>query len=324
MSKPTISVVIPVFNRLHLLREALDSVAAQTMTDLEVVVVDDGSTDPSVGAIADHPVRPRLVRQSRQGPAAARNNGVAQSSADIVAFLDSDDLWSPTKLEVFLGAMQASPRVSVFYGPMLPVDGRGHPVAGRTKPRYEGRITDQLFQSCFVDVPTVVCRREVFRAVGGFDESLPVCEDYDLWLRLSLTEPFGYIDESLAKRRLHEDRLSKVDMARNLAVRAFVLDRFYHAHRDQHRFDESSAASRLSRVHFMAARAAFRQGEYEKTIEFCRKSRAYGRAPFRATLLGLAAAAMSRMSRGGRPNAMTPKRRATSPPAGEINEGVEA
>jgi glycosyltransferase involved in cell wall biosynthesis len=296
MSKPAVSVVIPVHNRLRLLGEALDSVAAQTFRDYEVIVVDDGSDEP-IAQVAGHPVKPRVLRQHCQGPGAARNRGVADAHADLVAFLDSDDLWLPAKLERFVSALASHPDVAIFYGPMLPIDEAGRPVEGRSKTRHEGRITRKLFASCFVDVPTVVCRKAALEKAGGFDARLPVCEDYDLWLRMSLTEPFGYIAEPLAKRRLHDNRLSKSRMSRNFAVRAQVLRGFYDAHRSEGVLDESEARARLARVCFVAGRAAYHNGEYQHAIELCKAAREYGSASIRTLFISAAAGTMAMLGR---------------------------
>lgn len=299
MDKPVFSIVIPSYNRTQLLREALDSVAAQTFKDYEVIVVDDGSEEDVAGAVSGHATKPRVIRQIRQGPAAARNRGVFESRADTIAFLDSDDLWMPEKLTVFLEALNRSPEHSIYYGPMLPIDDTGRPVSGRCKPRHQGAITRKLFASCFVDVPSVVCRKSVIVEAGGFDAALPVCEDYDLWLRVSLKERFGLIEQPLAKRRLHDNRLSKSKMSRNLAVKARMLQRFFEQHRESGVLELDAALSRLGRVFFQAGRAAFHEGEYQQAVELCRASRAYGRAPLRNMYFSAAAGMMAMFSSNG-------------------------
>ena len=281
MSKPLVSVIIPTYNRAALLREALDSVHAQTFRDFELIVIDDGSTEDIKAAVAGHVARPRVVRQAHLGPAAARNCGLREASADLVAFLDSDDLWHPTKLEVFLRAADAEPELNFFYGPMSPIDLQGNPVPGRTKPCHDGWITQELFCSSFVHVPTILCRRDAILAAGGFDDALPVCEDYELWLRLSVRERFGLIEEPLAKRRLHGNRLSKALMGRNLAVKAMVLQRFFESGVANGQLDHGVARARLARVLFVAGRAAFKDGRYQQAIELCRKSRSHGGSPLR-------------------------------------------
>jgi len=285
MSKPVVSVIIPTHNRTALLREALDSVGGQTFRDYELIVIDDGSTEDIEAAIAGHATRPKIVRQAHEGPAAARNRGIQEAAADLVAFLDSDDLWHPTKLEVFLRVAEAKPDINVFYGPMLPIDLRGNPVPGRTKRCHDGWITEKLFCSSFVHVPTILCRKVAVLAAGGFDAALPVCEDYDLWLRLSVRERFGLIEDPLAKRRLHGNRLSKSLMGRNLAVKAMVLQRFFESGVANGQLDLGVARARLARVLFVAGRAAFKDRRYQQAIELCRKSRSYGGSPLRTVPL---------------------------------------
>ncbi|HVP10337.1 MAG TPA: glycosyltransferase [Phycisphaerae bacterium] len=292
MNEPAVSIIIPTYNRVRLLREALDSVSRQTFRDFEVIVVDDGSTENVAAVAADHPTRPTVLRQQRKGPAAARNRGIQAARGAILAFLDSDDLWLPEKLERFIAALNAAPGVRIFYGPMAPITEDGRPVPGRSKPCRGGRITEHLFCSSFVHVPTVVCRKDVLLQAKCFDESLPVCEDYDLWLRLSVKETFGLIEEPLALRRLHGDRLSKACMSRNLAIKATVLRRFYEATRAQGCLNPKVAETRLARVCFVAARAALWNGDYQRAAELCRASRHYGQNPVRTWPIALAAAVL--------------------------------
>ncbi len=276
MGRPAVSVIIPTFNRVGFLREALDSVHAQTVQDFELIVVDDGSTDDLEAAIARHASRPRIVHQAHQGPAAARNRGLEEARADIVAFLDSDDLWHPMKLESFMAAIESRRDINIFYGPMRPVDEHQKPVPGRTKPCHDGWITQELFCSSFVHVPTVVCRRDVLLRADGFNPDLPVCEDYDLWLRLSVRERFGLVDEPMALRRLHGDRLSKRCMGRNLAVKARVLQQFFESKSANGKLDPHVARSRLAKVLYAAGRAAYREGRYQESVRLCRDGRRYG------------------------------------------------
>lgn len=295
MPRPVVSVVIPTHNRSVLLRAALDSVYNQTFTELETIVVDDGSTEDLRGVVAGHPTRPQLIRSPDQaGPAAARNCGVRAANGEFIAFLDSDDLWLPTKLERFVAALRADPTTKIYYGPMSPITADGHPMAGHTKPCVGGRITEALFLSSFVHVPTVVCCRDLLVHHGLFDESLPVCEDYDLWLRMSLDEPFGLIDEPLALRRLHPDRLSKSCMRRNLAVKAKVLREFYESIADRDIISKSVAYERLGHVCHVAGRAAFFGRRYQEADALLTAARGYGHPGLRSLPLNVAAKAMSR------------------------------
>src|SRR5262249_10113627 len=118
MSRPAVSIIVPTYNRADLLRLALDSLARQTDRDFETIIVDDGSTEDIAPVAEHHSVRPSVFRQSRSGPAAARNRGVAEAAAELIAFLDSDDEWLPSKLQRYLDAMRAKPDVAIWYGPM--------------------------------------------------------------------------------------------------------------------------------------------------------------------------------------------------------------
>lgn len=276
VSRPAVSVIIPTFNRLALLREALDSVAAQTFRDFEVIVVDDGSTEAIAEGVATHATSPRVIRQPNAGPAAARNRGIAAANADVVAFLDSDDLWLPGKLATYVDRMKREPDEPIWYGPMQPIKRDGRRVPGRTKPCMGGCIAEALFHSSFVHVPTVVCRKSLLTDVGCFDESLPVCEDYDLWLRLSVKTRFGLIEEPLALRRLHDDRLSKSQMSRNLDVKARVLSAFFESGIADAKLNRRRAEERLAKVYFAAGRAALRSGEVSPALEHLRSCRRFG------------------------------------------------
>lgn len=294
---PVVSVIIPTYNRAALLREALDSVARQTYRDYEVIVVDDGSTEDVAAIVAAHVTRPALIRRERGGPAAARNAGVAASSGRLLAFLDSDDLWLEGKLARFVAHFDANPTCRICYGPMQPMDAARRPVAGRTKPCHRGRITDELFHSSFVHVPAVVMTRALFDEFAGFNESLRVCEDYDLWLRISVRQPFDLIDEPLALRRLHDDRLSKSCMARNLAVKVGVLDRFLAPTEHRAALDLPAAHARVARVALAAARAGLRHGRFRCAADMLRVARRHGAGPLRIWPLLAAAGLLSGLER---------------------------
>lgn len=293
MNYPTVSVIIPTYNRLRFLREALDSVCAQTVPPQEVIVVDDGSQEDIASGISDHPARTRIIRQDRQGPGAARNRGLSEATCEYIAFLDSDDVWLPSKLEVYLSRIAASKSNAVYYGPMSPIDAEGRPMQGRTKACHSGRITQELFDSSFVHVPTIVCSRELLNAAGGFNAALPVCEDYDLWLRMSTQLPFELIQQPLALRRLHDARLSKARMDRNLLVKSRVLREFYESPKNRGMLDDSRARARLAKVFHAASRAAMRVGRYQQALNLIRQSREYGNTRLRTAPILVGATAMS-------------------------------
>jgi len=207
---PLFSVVIPSHNRLERLREAVRSVLSQTFRDFECVVVDDGSTD-GTGAIEEE-LRGsiRFIRQENMGVSAARNRGILSSRAPYLSFLDSDDLWLPDKLEAHRAYMKMNPSIRIHQSDETWVrkGRRVNPRGRHAKP--EGDIFLPSLKLCLVSPSAVVIERGLLEEVGLFDERLPVCEDYDLWLRISWRERVGLIPGRLViKHGGHDDQLSK-------------------------------------------------------------------------------------------------------------------
>ncbi len=211
------SVIIPTFNRLPLLQEAVESVLRQSHGDFELIVVDDGSSDGTREFISGLEAPVRYVYQENRGPSAARNAGLRAARGEFIAFLDSDDLWLPHKLRIQIDFMNAQPDAVVCYTDEVWIR-RGVRVNPRKKHRkYSGWIFRHCVPLCIVSPSSVLMRRRFFDVVGLFDETLPACEDYDLWLRGALRFPFHFIPEKLiVKRGGHEDQLSA----------AWGLDRF--------------------------------------------------------------------------------------------------
>jgi len=229
--KPEVSVIIPTYNRCAMVAEAVASVMAQRRVAFELIVVDDGSTDGTMerlrerfaGGVAgddggEHGAPTRWVRgessirlapTAHRGPAAARNRGVALARAEFVAFLDSDDLWMLDKLERQLAFVRRHPGCAIAQTQELWLrDGR-RVNPGRRHRKRPGDIFVDSLRTCLISPSAVMMKRELFQAVGGFDERLAACEDYDLWLRLVVDYEVGLLDEALVIRRAgHPDQLS--------------------------------------------------------------------------------------------------------------------
>ena len=217
IEQPLVSVIIPTYNRGWILKEAVDSVLAQDFKDYELIVVDDGSTDNTREIIDRYGRDLRVLEQSNQGVSAARNRGVAASAGKFVAFLDSDDLWLPQKLSRQLEFFDATSdaRINQTEETWIRNGVRVNPKNRHQK--FSGMIFEQSLALCLVSPSAVMIEKTLFDIVGGFDESLPACEDYDLWLRISCRFPIYLLDTPLIiKRGGHEDQLS----------RAAGLDRF--------------------------------------------------------------------------------------------------
>ncbi len=208
---PLVSVIIPTHDRLPMLHDAIDSVLAQTYRDFEIIVVDDGSQDGTAEKIAArYGSAVRVLTQARRGVAAARNLGVKYSRGAYLAFLDSDDMWRPRKLETQMSLMQMQTRWRICQTEEIWIRNgvRVNPKKKHRKP--SGDIFRASLDLCLVSPSAALMTRELFERIGGFDESFPVCEDYDLWLRIALDHPVPLIAEPLVvKRGGHADQLSR-------------------------------------------------------------------------------------------------------------------
>lgn len=204
-----ISVIIPTHNRAGFVREAVESVLAQSHPPGEVIVVDDGSTDDTGAALASFSERIVRVRQEHAGVSAARNRGIGCARGEWLAFLDSDDLWLPGKLERQARHLAVDPTLRVHQTEELWLRNGTRIAPRRVHRKPEGHCFERLLERCLVSPSAVMINRSVFETVGGFDETLPACEDYDLWLRIGCRYPIGLLKEPLViKRGGHPDQLS--------------------------------------------------------------------------------------------------------------------
>ena len=205
-----ISAVIPACNRAHCLPRALDSVLAQESPVDEIIVVDDGSQDGSAELVTRQYPQVRLISQPNRGVSAARNRGIAASACDWIALLDSDDSWLAHKIARVREAHAVDPGSVLFHSDEIWMR-NGRRVNPMHKHRKSGgRIFAHCLPRCVISPSASVIHRPTLRALGGFDESLPACEDYDLWLRLCARHPVTYIDTPLiVKHGGHADQLSR-------------------------------------------------------------------------------------------------------------------
>jgi glycosyltransferase involved in cell wall biosynthesis len=236
---PEISVIIPTYNRRAMLREALASVLAQRGASFETIVVDDGSTDGTSHDLASHDLTGHdlsarrdhicVFRTERCGPAAARNRGIAIARGALIAFLDSDDLWMPEKLARQSRFMRDHPDCAISQtGETWLRDGRRVNPARRHRKRPGDIFADSL-RTCLISPSAAILRRELLDEVGGFDEDMAACEDYDLWLRILAGHEAGLLDEPLTIRRAgHPAQLSAtvvaLDRFRILALAKLLAD----------------------------------------------------------------------------------------------------
>lgn len=205
-----VSVVIPTYNRCEYLRRALASVYRQSYPAYEVLVVDDGSIDNTATMVKQHFPRVNYLYQANMGVSAARNYGLQQARGDWIALLDSDDEWLPNKLLTQVEVLCGQPDVKVCHTEEIWIR-NGRRVNPKLKHRKSGGwIFRHCLPLCAMSPSSILLHRSVFETVGLFDITLPACEDYDMWLRITARYPVLYVEQpQIIKYGGHADQLSR-------------------------------------------------------------------------------------------------------------------
>ncbi len=269
------SVIIPTFDRRELVREAVSSVLAQTGAAFELIVVDDGSSDGTADALAaEFGDALTLLRTANRGVSAARNAGVAASRGALLAFLDSDDTWLPGKLVAQVPLFD-DPEVEICQTDEIWIrhGRRVNPHDKHRKPA--GSIFAPSLRLCLVSPSAVMLRRSLFDRVGGFEESLPACEDYDLWLRIARDTPVHLVPRSyVVKRGGHADQLSR----RYWGMDRFRVQSLARLLESGTLDPEQYAATRSVLIEKCAilAQGAARRGRHEDAQHYTELARAHG------------------------------------------------
>ncbi len=206
---PKVSVIIPTYNSGHFLVEAINSVLDQTYKDIEVVVVDDGSTDNTREVLKSFGDRIKCIFQENQGAYAARNRGLKEAGGEFIGVIDHDDMWLPEKLEKQMKLFEKDPELGFVCSATHTINENGEITGCWRRPKHCQDTFDCLFETNFAFNLTGVIRRQCMDAVGGWDSSLKFAGDYDLWLRLAKRFRFQYLDEPLALYRIHEKSITQ-------------------------------------------------------------------------------------------------------------------
>ncbi len=209
MPMPSVTALIPTYNRGEALVRALASVLSQTMAVDEIIVVDDGSTDETQTIIEKHYPQVKYLKQENRGVSAARNLGIQHARGEWIALLDSDDEWLPHKLATQFDLLEKHPDHKLIHSDEIWVRNGVRVNQMKKHTKKGGHIFQHCLPLCAISPSASVIHRNLFDDVGVFDETLPACEDYDLWLRITAKHPVLYCEEALiTKFGGHQDQLS--------------------------------------------------------------------------------------------------------------------
>lgn len=282
-----VSIVIPCYNQAAYAAEAIESALAQSHPEIEVIAVDDGSTDETPAVLAAYAGRIRVISQANRGLAGARNSGLCAASGDYLLFLDSDDTIAPTMVARLASLLDAHPGWGLAYAAWQQVSADGKRVLGEARPRPSAALLEGLLRrEFFFFASAALIRRECFERVGPFDEALPWGEDADMWLRLALAGyGFGYCDELLLRYRVHPESMSAGVSPRQVASWQSGLDKFF-GRPDLPPAVRALAAEARAILHYETAGRYYRRGEVAAAQAQLREALRLIPDPERGRLLG--------------------------------------
>jgi glycosyltransferase involved in cell wall biosynthesis len=269
---PKVSVVIPAYNAMPYLPEAIETVLAQTFTDFEVVVVDDGSTDNTAAWLTQlSDSRVQVISQKNQGQATARNTGITHATGDYIAFLDADDLWKSTLLEQLVNCLESHPQAGLAYCWTALTNQQGHPTGRLAISHAEGNVWKQLIESDFLSCGSVLIRRACFEVVGLFSPDIALSEDWDMWIRIAAKFPFALVKQPLFLYRQHPASSSqKIKLLLQASLK--VIDRaFASAPPELLSLKNRSYAF----IHLYVGWKALEKMDYQHADALCQKAYAY-------------------------------------------------
>ncbi len=230
--RPSVSIIVTCYNYGQYVADCLRSVQRQTFGDFEVIIIDDGSTDNSEQQIQPFlkDDRFRYIKQDNSGQANAKNRGIRESRAGLVAFLDADDLWVEKKLELQIPLFADHPQTGVVFSRVDLIDAEGNPLMREKPGKYlkprRGRVSQYLVYDNFIPFSSVIVRKTCFEQLGCFDEMFSMGIDWDLWLRFSTMYSFDYYDEPLIKYRVgHRGQMSK-NLLERFTCADKIIDKF--------------------------------------------------------------------------------------------------
>jgi len=309
--EPLVSVVIPAYNSAAYIAEAIESALGQDYPALEVIVIDDGSTDQTVSIVSKYGDRVKLVAQKNKGSGAARNLGIRAASGKYIAFLDADDVWWKGKIRYQVEAL-AQTRYKMAYSRFIwwhPDAAGNHPSADNefaadenpnisTAKIVTGSPYAELLLDCIVWTSTVLVEKSALEMVGVFDESLRKGQDYDLWLRLSRQIEMLGLEKPTALYRIHQASItsSVKDVNYEYLILSRAIERWGETGPDGRMPPNGMVSARLARSSFGHGYAHFKHGDPEISVSSFRQSITHSRGNPKTVMLCLAAFIKSKLT----------------------------
>jgi glycosyltransferase involved in cell wall biosynthesis len=263
---PLVSVIIPTYNRAAFILKALQSVREQTYKFLEIIVIDDGSTDKTREMLNDYDGQLHYFFQENKGISGARNAGIRNAHGEYIAFLDSDDYWVPEKTEQQVALFEQNHEYGLVASRCASIRLNGS-YRERNRPGKSGWILEDLFKANFIRTSAAMVRKQCFERIGLFDEDLKECEEYDLWLRIAAFYPMGFINKSLAVYFDNPDGVSTDSLTGRL-YRLKVLEKKYL----QDKIPAPLYARRIANTCHYIGRHYIKRGEKKKGFSYLFKA----------------------------------------------------
>lgn len=291
---PLVSVIIPTHNCRAYIADAIESVLAQTYSEYEIIVVDDGSTDNTSTVLAPYRDRVRCLHQDKRGCSAARNVAIQEARGELIALLDADDIWFPAKLELQVQALKEHPEAGLVFSDFQDFDDSGVTCSSRlgtwrgARAWFErqrvgdsniacGPMYEDLLQANWIHASSAVVKADVLGVVGLFDEACFTGEDYELWLRVAQRYPFLYVNRVLSGYRYHPESLCGATDSRAMRINrmvAQVLEKHLQKHLIPHGL-ESSAKAALCRRYWGLGWNSFGENRFSEARGFLRQGLRY-------------------------------------------------
>lgn len=274
-SNPKVSIIIPVYNGERYVAQAIQSALAQTYKNIEIIVVNDGSTDSSYEKTKPYLPFVKYIFQENQGVAAARNKAIKNSSGEFIAFLDQDDLWLPEKLELQVDYLLRNPDVGLVHSNMSYINEEGQPTERDSVFPFPTNLSGSCFPELFIRnqiaILTVLLRRDCLDKVGLFNEQFSGVDDYDLLLRVSRYYPVGYINQSLAGYRLHGSNTSR-DWLGITLTRLRIIESLLETYPEiRSELGKKTVSDRLFQLYCEVAHQYCHKNEHKAAIEYWKK-----------------------------------------------------